>query len=244
MPFIITPILERMETLYLQPRDRARFETYLQLLQGNSKGEELILPIMGYNPMGKEHVLEKIRVLMDSETEFITHRVIQEMNDMYPLFPDEEIQVVINLADDIGGAWTQHNTTDFKSKFELNPLVNRQFCAPYFWTNETITETIIRNRTKEYLLRYIHWIQQGPPTTLMDYFKMEQFAFSHSYLENPIGFKEEEALLFLHTYEEATSYDIIFNFFYGDEASELMGQASYGMGTSAGILLAQHSDLS
>ncbi len=60
MNFELLPILNLMLNFYEKPRDFDRFQTYLALLQGDTKGD-LVLPISGFNPMAKAHVLDKLR---------------------------------------------------------------------------------------------------------------------------------------------------------------------------------------
>ena len=241
MPFRLHPVLDKMEKIYLMPRNRERFAQYLFLLQGNNK-DEMILPIAGYNPMGKEHVLEKLRSLKSLGAEEILENVITKVNSKYAIKITPTFEVVINLADDLGGAWTNKFTTDFASKFELNALVQRGFCTPYFWTSETYTEDQIAERISAYIYRTIFWIKHGKPKTLHDHLQQEIFVFSH--LGNVEISLDEEDLKYLERfYTEHTlkdKYDLIFNFFYGDKASESLAFKAYGMPTNGGFELAKY----
>jgi len=60
--FRLKPILGEMKELYQGPVSPDRFKNYLSKLQG-STDQDLALPIAGFNPMAKGHVLEKIEEL-------------------------------------------------------------------------------------------------------------------------------------------------------------------------------------
>jgi hypothetical protein len=62
MPFEVMPVLGLMLELYEKPRDRFRFQAYLELLNGNTKAD-LAVPVMHYNPMAKEALVDKLREL-------------------------------------------------------------------------------------------------------------------------------------------------------------------------------------
>ncbi|MEL7123458.1 MAG: hypothetical protein AAFO07_28690, partial [Bacteroidota bacterium] len=77
MKFELRPILAEMKELYLQPLSVNRFKEYIARLQGDTKGD-LSLPISGFNPMAKEHILQKIEELERLEAEQIMQEVIEE----------------------------------------------------------------------------------------------------------------------------------------------------------------------
>jgi len=234
MQFTLHPILQKMKTLYQIPRTQKRFEAYLFMLQGKQK-YDMILPISGYNPMAKEHILSKINELQHLDAEQITQAELKKINNNFRPKEYPTIQVVINLADDIDGAWTNRYTTDFSSKFEIQAFVKRNFCAPYFWTSETYTKELIIQRTKEYAYRTLHTIHKGKPKTLKDHIEQEiyvQFRSNDTSQISEDNYSEIEKFYLQHA--DSEDYNLIFNFFYGDEASESLAYKTYGIGKNAG----------
>ncbi len=234
MTFTLHPILQKMQTLYQLPRTRERFEAYLLMLQGKQK-TDMILPIAGYNPMGADHILSKINELQDFDAEQIIQEELENINTNINSKKDQSIQVVLNLADDIGGAWTDRYTTDFSSKFEIQAFVKRNFCAPYFWTSETYTKQLIIQRTREYAYRTLHVIEKGKPTTLKDHIQQEIYVQIHS--NNTFQISEDnfsEIKKYYIQNADSDEYNLIFNFFYGDEASESLAYKIYGTEKDAG----------
>jgi len=239
MEFILLPILDKMEAFYQLPRNNKRFETYLFMLQGKDK-VDLILPIAGYNPMGDENVLLKIQALKELEAEKLIQKMLAELNPQFE--GDRKIAIAINLADDIGGAWSNNATTDFDSKFKISALVKRGFCTPYFFTSETLSKAMIIQRSKEYVYRTIFCIENGNPSTLADYLKQEVYVQQHSKNNQAILEATAFANIEKHYQENASStdYNLIFNFFYGDEASLLFEFTKFGIGEITGFEFAKY----
>lgn len=223
------------------PRGRERFENYLYRLQQGDKND-LRLPIMGYNPMAKEHVPQKIEALLAMDAESIMAEVLVSVNEKCPPSKGPEIKVVLNLADDLHGGWTNRHTTDFDSKFKHAPLVRRHFCTPYCWTGETHSPQLIRERTEAYALRTWHHLEHPKIKTLADHLRQEVFVQSttshRSSLPSTEGLAEIE--LFYQRHQDSDLYPLIFNFFYGDEASRSLGYSTYGIGPFTGFDFARY----
>ncbi len=229
MKFKLIPILDFIEDLYGKPRSRERFTEYLFKLQGTDKNN-LEIPIMGFNPMAKEQVLQKIKELRNIGTEETISETLYELN-FKPLKQGSKIiKVVPNLADDLGGAWTNRYVTDFDSKFKINALVRRDFCTPYFWTSENYDKNLIKKRTLAYAYRTIYWLENSELKTLEDHLKQETFVSKQ--INEVVDLKEESFDFIKAFYEEnkyKDDYSIIFNFFYEDSASLSLSYPTYGI---------------
>jgi hypothetical protein len=161
MHFELVPILDTMRDFYEKPRDLDRFQAYLSLLQGETKGD-LARPIGGFNPMAKAHVLDKLNQLKNLYAEKIMAETLVNISSKQlnvPIF-----KVSLTLADDWQGGWTNRFTADFDSKFKLNALINRQFCTPVFWTSEDYSVDLIQERTLEYAFRTQYWVNKKSKT--------------------------------------------------------------------------------
>ncbi|MEO0895515.1 MAG: hypothetical protein AAFY71_03775 [Bacteroidota bacterium] len=236
MPFELLPILPTMAKIYEMPISRDRFEAYLFKLQGNTK-DDMIMPIAGYNPMAKAHVAEKIQHLREMGAEQIIAEAAKEVNKRFATQDIPPIGVGLNLGDNVGGAWTNRFTTDFESKFRLNALVKRNFCTPYIWTSEAHNEVLIRQRSLEYMFRTVYWLENNPPVQLQDYVDMEVFV--QSQLKEEVREYDQELFelveLYLKDHQKEEEYALIFNFFYGDQASESLGFPTFGMDGMTGF---------
>lgn len=236
MIFKVVPILEKMVQFYEQARSRDRFEQYLKMLRGASK-DDMVLPIAGYNPMGKENVSVKLKELLALEAEAIAVSTLERINAKRSPKEDRIIELVLNLVDDVGGAWSNHFTTDYTSKFQIQALVKRNFCAPHFWTSETFTTDRIRKRIEAYAYRTIYFIDSGKPATLKDHLMQEIFVQRNLSLP-PLNIDSSSLLAtetFYQDHLESDNYSLLFNFFYGDEASKLLGYPTFGLAQNAGF---------
>lgn len=217
-----------MLELYQKPRDFDRFQDYLKLLQGNTKGD-LVLPVGDFNPMAKEHVLQKLTELKELEIESIIQNAIDELNVLFKNDKNTTVfKVAFNLSDDFGGGWTNRFTADFDSKFKINALMERGFCVPLFWTSELFTPNLIMQRVLEYAFRYYYWLVHPQPNTLKEHIEQEIFVAKRTAAIPPsVNSPELESFYFKN--EQTDNYNIIFNFLYGDIASQSLAFPTYGV---------------
>ena len=230
-----------MKALYGQARSPQRFKDYINKLQGANKGD-MSLPISGFNPMAKDHILQKIDELQFLNAEKLIVGIIDEFNATKAFQINKKCTVVLNLADDLKGGWTNYFTTDFDSKFKLNAFITRGFCVPYFRTSESYTKDLIKQRIIEYALRYIYWLNHSKPQTLQDHFRQELYVAKLS--KNSAVSVEEQDLIqistFYNQHKLSDDYNIIFNFFYGDEGAHSLGFKALGINGIDGYKYAQY----
>jgi len=215
--FEILPVLHSIEELYSKPITPQRFKEYLKKLQGNTKGD-LALPISGFNPMAKPHVLEKIQELQKLRAEDLVAKLLKSIHPTSETLNPNSIKIVLNVADDLKGGWTNHYTTDFDSKFKINALVERDFCAPYFWTSETYSKELITDRTLEYMHRTSFWKANTRLKTLEEHLIQEIYV--QQQIQPSAKPKVTADIKSIETFYEAhkhdDNYSLIFNFFYGN----------------------------
>ena len=227
----LKPILSEIKEFYSKPISPERFTEYISRLQGGTKGD-LALPISGFNPMAKNHVLKKIDELEQLRAEKLMHQTISEFNSrLRESTTGEEFLVVLNIADDLKGGWTNYYSTDFDSKFKLNAFVNRKFCVPYFWTSECYSIEIIKNRTTAYLSRTLYRLKNPKPKTLEEHLEQEIYSMTKEE-DSQQELKEtdfEEIENYYSENKNSEEYDRIFNFFYGDKGSQNLGYKKYGI---------------
>ncbi len=216
--FKVRPVLDLMIDFYEHPRNQERFDLYLKMLQGNSK-RDMELPIGGYNPMAKEHLSGKLKALKQLNAEEIISETLLNVPST------REYEVVINLADDLLGGWTNKFTTDYQSKFQLNPLIQRGFCTPYFWSSEKYSETLIRERSLAAAYRTTYFEIHGKSETLEEHVNQENWVAEKCGTSKS---ENQEVQSFLETIKHTTDYSIIIAFLYGDDAAENLGFRKLG----------------
>ena len=177
---------------------------------------------------------------MDAEQ--LAGEALKKINDSFPDNSDKTIGVVLSVSDDLGGAWSHRYETDYSSKFKIGPLVKRSFCTPQFWTSEDFHDALVVQRTREYAYRTIYWLEHAAPVTLAEHVQQELYVHKNS------GFGGErlsnaefvEVNEYFSKHRHAPDYNLIFNFFYGDEASSELGYSRYGLPQLAGIRYLSH----
>ncbi len=231
MTFELVPIIDVMLDLYAKPRSQERFQEYISVLQEGKKGE-LTMPIAGFNPMAKEHILQKLGELKERKAEQIIQDSLKGINSTFNDNQDQRtFKVILNLADDLKGGWTNFYTTDYDSKFKINALVTRAFCTPFFWASENYTEQLIRIRTLEYACRTVYWLTNPKPKTLKDHIQQEVYVAEKSKLNSANFDATDFELLddYYSKYQDSDDYGVIFNFLYGDDASKSLEFSTYGI---------------
>ena len=231
MKFELLPIIDTMIDLYEKPKTFERFQAYLKTLQGETKGD-LTIPINGFNPMAKSHLLDKLRELKNLGTEEIIELTLNELNSQFYIKNKNKIfKVAVNLSDDLRGGWTNRFTSDYDSKFKINGLFKRNFCTPIFWASENFTKNIIKERVLQYIFRTVYWLTNPNPKTLKEHLDQEIFVAREMKKEDEFeGINFKELTKFYNSNMNTDNYHKIFNFFYGDKASSSLEFPIYGMG--------------
>ena len=230
MTFELFPTIDIMIDLYEKPRTFERFQEYLKTLQGDTKGD-LAIPISGFNPMAKEHLLDRLKELNNLGAEQIIKETLNDLNTLnFSRDSNRNFKVSINLSDDLKGGWTNRFTSDYDSKFKINGLFSRNFCIPIFWSSEIFSKDTIRERTLEYIFRTVYWLSKPKPKTLKEHLEQEIFVASQTKKNGKV---QEIDIIGLDKFykdnEHTDNYHIIFNFFYGDKVSASLGFPTYGI---------------
>lgn len=232
MTFELLPTIDVMIDLYEQPRTVERFQAYLKILQGNSNGD-LVFPVGGFNPMAKEHLIEKLKALKNLGTEQIIAEIAKELNSKYiSENPKRNFKIALNLLDDLHGGWTNHYTSDYSSKFEINGLISRDFCTPIFWASEDFSKELIRERVLAYAFRTRYWLTHQKPRTLKEHVEQEAFVAKSMKTKKMPQVKNLADLdgldHFYKLHKDSDNYHLIFNFFYGNKASKSLEFPTFG----------------
>jgi hypothetical protein len=239
MAFQLEPMLETMIAFYEMPRGQMRFETYIDNI--NQRKNDPLIAWSAYNPMGKEHVLERLWQLKNANAEEIAANEIQKIKDSFPL--EKNVVVTIALADDWKGGWTNSFTTHYQSLFQIKNCLQRQQCIPYFWTSEPMpNEQEIAQRIRTYLLNFVFQSAGKSPQNLAEnlllWTKIEA-----NLLKKNIFIEKTELELIKELYEKnakTAALSFIIPFLYGDEAVQNSGHAPLGMSKMQGFDMAKY----
>ena len=129
-----TPLLQVQRDLYAMPRDRARFDAYIDTMTGSGSGD-LALPLSAMNPMGKEHVPALLDQYIAADTDEQAGRAVGAREPDLAQFPGT-FRVCLVIADDARGGWTNRYTTEFSHRFESRAMMKRGWVVGLVWTSE------------------------------------------------------------------------------------------------------------
>lgn len=229
MKFELLPTVDVMLGIYKMPLSMERFNAYIKILQGNTK-DDLVMPVGGFNPMAKDHAIQKLEELKALQAEAIIQKTLSAINTKFSNHKNPGVfRVALNLSDDLHGGWTNRYTSDYDSKFKINALVNRKFCTPIFWTSENFTAELIEERTLEYVYRTVYWQSNPKPKTLEDHIVQEKFVAENIGRKSSTKINTESLESFYKKHHQSEEYHIIFNFLYGDAASKSLEFPTHGI---------------
>ena len=240
MRLVLLPLIDTMLEYYNLPRGFERFREYISLLTGGT-GDDMKLPIGGFNPMGKEHVAERLIGLKNLDAEKLVSEILNKMSPQFAnVDPAGEYKVSISLADDLKGGWTNRFTTDYQHKFNTSAFLKRRFITIQFWTSDTLSIELIASRTMESIFRLVYQLQFPKQETLEEHIRQE--AFVNNKLKLVSGINPVDVAYYQRFYREhkdSIDYPLIFNFLYGDRAAENLGYKPMGIKDDfVGFLLA------
>ena len=228
------PLLAVQRELYDEPDPRRRFQRYLQVMTGGSDDIELPLALM--NPMGKAHVPEHLDRLLELGAEAVAARAVEAARPRLAAAPGE-VRLVLVVADDRGGGWTNRYLTETAHRFpERSGELNRGWATALCFTGDPPDPESVRIETLSTLYRAAHREVFGPPRTLAEILDQEGAALAFAGVRPGLEAAElEVASEILSPYRDSRHFPEIFSCLYGDRPAESLGYESLGLPTRAGF---------
>jgi hypothetical protein len=107
MPLEHVELLKTQRDLHDISRGMERFWEYLRVMIGGT--DDILLPPLGVmNPMGREHVAERLDELMDIGAEEVAAQAVRDVEQRL-LRMDERFKHGLVIADDLRGGWTNRH---------------------------------------------------------------------------------------------------------------------------------------
>jgi len=159
------PVLPILRELYLQPRDMARFRSYIATLTGGS--DDVVLPIGVANPMAKDHAVVKIDELLALGADKIGAQAAADAGGrLEQVEQDVEIKASVVLVDDLAGGWTNRYTSEASVRFPGRGALKRPFATALAWTSESPAADKIRCEMLAAIYRVAYQQRRGLVTSL------------------------------------------------------------------------------
>jgi len=235
VPIEYLPLLRVQREIYTLPRGMERFREYLRTMVNASSGD-LELPLVGMNPMGKEHVPALLDRLLEMGADDIAAEAVMRAPDAAT---EGQHRATLVLADDLKGGWTNRYTTEFGNRFQLRAMLTRGWIVGTLWTSEEPSPDSVRQTILAAVYRTV-WIERhGYPVTLRDRMAQEGFALRRAGAkvamdDEELDYTREVIRPLLDSEDMPTTVAALF----GDAAADSMGFPRQGLSAWAGLQLA------
>jgi hypothetical protein len=230
------PTLKTMREVYELPRTMERFQEYLRVATGGT--DDIAMPILSFNPMAKEDAIAKLDALLAMGAEDIAAEAAAEAEQRLVSL-DWELKAGLEMADDIGGAWSQRYTSDAARRMPPKVDFRRPFVTGVVYVSEPPTEAAIRQEMLSALYRAVYLREVGLPKTLGDLLRQEGLAGRFAGAAPSLSGDElTTARERIAPYLGSDRYPEIFASFYGDEAAESVGYPRLSLPSWAGLTVA------
>ncbi|HVJ80298.1 MAG TPA: hypothetical protein VNC50_04435 [Planctomycetia bacterium] len=241
MHLTFVPLLAEIREFYRLPRDARRFKKYLYLTLDMEK-ERVRLPLLGMNPMAKEHVLELVENLIAIDAEKITEAAMHEAAAKVEDVPGS-FRVALVVIDDLKGGWTNRASDEYRQRSSPPPPPGQQYLdwiTPLLWASEPADGAGVRLETLTAIYRIAHVHRHGHARTLGELLAQEGAAMAAAGCETPALDDEELEYTrgviapFLESTDMRTCVECLF----GDPAARTLGFTPRGLSPRAGLALA------
>ncbi len=239
--------LPTLHQLYSMPRDMTRFNWYIDVMtRTNAEGKtDIVMPIGGVNPMGREHCLEAVDRLMAMDADGVAAHTAHEAEQILGCNLDGA-KVFINLLDDVRGGWTQRHFSEAGYRYSSEDVMRanreRRFVLVALWASEVerFSPERVRQQTLDAVYRFAHMQQHGRPVTLREMMALDGAAARFAHITEPTLDADDLAYTreVLAPYLDATDTPTVMAALFGDAVAETLGYPKLGLSDRAGIALA------
>ncbi|CAN5565376.1 hypothetical protein BH10CHL1_BH10CHL1_07360 [soil metagenome] len=232
------PLLQVQRDLYQMPRGFERFREYLRTMIDDQTGD-LKLPLVGMNPMGKEHLpifLDRLLALdADSEATRVTAEAQAALSDI-----PGEFRVTTVVSDDLMGGWTNRYANEFGYRFGGKAFYKRGWITALLWTSESYTLEQVGEEVRTCIYRLAYIQQHGYARTLNEMLSQEGYAMAMAGAITPTLDDDDLAYTrqVLTSYLDQTGEPTLIAALFGDEAARALGYTPLGLSPRAGFALA------
>lgn len=237
MSFHHLPLLATQRQLYELPRGWERFRAYIATMTGG--GDDLELPLVAMNPMGKEHLAEMLDRLLALGAEEVVADAVVEAARRLPAF-DAPLRLGLVVSDDLKGGWTNRYFSELSNRFDLKPMVRRGFAVALAWTSEEPSRERVREAALATAYRSLHFQRHGSAVTLGERMAQEGRAAAFAGAAGPTLDAEDLAYSreVLAPHLASDHKPTVFACLYGDEAARSVGYSPLGLSPRAGLAVA------
>jgi hypothetical protein len=243
MNLTYVPLLQQERALYRLPRDYNRFRTYLDMTI-DWETERVRLPLLGMNPMAREHVGEFLDALLAIDADGVGERATAEAASQVADVPGS-YRVALVVCDDLRGGWTNRFSCEY-AQCLCAPLPPGQAYLDWLigvlWVSEPPTAETVRESVVMSICRQAYVHQHGSARTLRELMAQEGQVMAQAGCNQPTLDAEdlEYTRSVIEPFLDATDMRTAIECLYGDVAGRTLGFTPRGLSDRAGLALALH----
>jgi hypothetical protein len=236
-------LLEKERDLYRLPRDANRFQAYLRLTLDLEK-QRVRLPLLGMNPMAREHVAEYLDSLLALDAETVAEEAMHEASRRVEDVPGS-FRVALAVLDDLKGGWTNRYSCEYQQRL-CPPTPPGQAYLDWLcgslWVSEPASAETVRQEVRTIIYRAAHIHRHGQARTLGELMAQEGQVMALAGCTQPTLEAEdlEYTRWVLTPLLDATDMRTAIECLYGDAAGNALGFTPRGLSQRAGLALALH----
>jgi hypothetical protein len=237
MKLELIPLLAIQRELHAIPRGFERFKAYIQTITGGT--DDIVVPLVGMNPMGKEHVAALIETLLSWDAEGFAKKVLADLEKRLQRLK-AELKVGLVLTDDLKGGWTNSYLTDATARFKAAYDFKHHWALVPIWTAQAWDAEKLGIAIAEEVYRTLYKKRHGLPGRLRE--MMQQEGLARLFAGNWESLEPEEleySRELLETQLDSSHYPTCFACLYGDTAAAAVGYPSLGLPDRAGFIVAR-----
>lgn len=242
------PLLQIQYDLHQLPRNMERFQEYLRTIV-NDAGDDLELaPLVSMNPMGREHVSERLAELLALDADTFASEVAKEATARLMEEPVAFRHGLV-IVDDVRGGWTNRYSTDASQRIDVAPAdptksttapqPRHSWISTMLWVSETPSLERIRQSMLVNIYRTVYLRHHGRAETLGELLAQEGAAAAFAEIGPHLDADDlEYSRIILEPLLGESDYPTLFAALYGDEAARTLGYAPLGFSHRAGLAVA------
>jgi hypothetical protein len=243
MKLTYVPLLQQERELYRLPRDYNRFKAYLHMTVDFEKAQ-VKLPLLGMNPMAREHVAGFLDALLALDADGVGERAMREAEPQVADVPGS-YRVALVVMDDLKGGWTNRYSCEYAQRACAPAPPGQSYldwvCGS-LWVSEPASAETVRQEVLTALYRVAHVHRHGPPRTLRQLMAQEGRVMALAGCTRPTLDEEDREYTrwVLEPFLDAIDMRTAIECLYGDAAGRTLGFTPRGLSDRAGLALALH----
>ena len=236
MPIIHIAVLAEQYRLQQMPRSMERFQEYINTLLNEGHTDADLVPLVAMNPMGREHITERVAEYLALDAEQIAANAVREAQNRLGI-PKDNYKHGLVVMDDVKGGWTNRASAEMGSS--ASGATRNHWISTGLWASEPASAAYIRQTILHSIFRVFYVQIHGAAQTLSEYMQQEgramAFAGCIPHLDaDDIAYTRQVIAPLMDT----DNYPVCFAAMLGDEAARQMGYEPLGLSARAGFEVA------